>query len=189
MRFSCSRPQNKNKYVPPTEPPWFIGRLCFDYTPAIRYDGRTMKVILIKDVKGMGRAHTTVEAKDGHALNYLIPSKLAIAATPSAMKEASLRQKKVQDKAAVDVALLLQNIASLAEARIVIKTKANEKGHLYDAVGETEIIAAAKEQARIDIPEGVVKLEEPIKELGTFEIPVSSGETFGKFSIIIEAED
>ena len=51
-----------------------------------------MKVILIKDVKGIGRAHEAIEAKDGHALNYLIPKKLAIAATPTAIKEAELRR-------------------------------------------------------------------------------------------------
>ncbi|MFM2330743.1 MAG: hypothetical protein RLZZ26_250 [Candidatus Parcubacteria bacterium] len=147
-----------------------------------------MKVILIKDVKGIGRAHETVEAKDGHALNFLIPKKLAVAATPTAAKEAALRLKTVADKNAVDTALLLQNIASLAEARIVIKTKVNEKGHLYNAIGEFEISAAAKEQARIDLPESVIKLEKPIKEIGTFDVPVSSGETFGKFSITIEAE-
>jgi large subunit ribosomal protein L9 len=121
-------------------------------------------------------------------LNYLIPGKFAVAATPTAAKEAALRLKTVADRTAVDTALLLQNIASLAEARIVIKTKVNEKGHLYNAVGESEIIAAAKEQARIDLPEGVVKLEKPIKEIGTFDISVSSGETFGKFSITVEAE-
>ncbi len=147
-----------------------------------------MKVILIKDVKGIGRAHETVVAKDGHALNYLIPHKFAIPATPTAIKEASLRQKQVKDRAAIDTALLAQNINALAEARIVIKTKANEKGHLYDAVGASEISAAAKEQAHIDIPEDVIKLEKSIKDLGTFEIPVAAGEVFGKFSIIIEAE-
>lgn len=147
-----------------------------------------MKVILIKDVKGMGRAHTEVTAADGYALNYLIPKKLAIAATPVAMKEAELRRKQSGDRAALDTVLLTQNIAALAEARIVIRAKANEKGHLYDAVGESEIISAVKEQARIDLPEGVVKLERPIKELGTFEIPVASAEAFGKFSVTIEAE-
>jgi ribosomal protein L9 len=104
------------------------------------------------------------------------------------MKEAALRQKKVADRAAVDVALLMQNIASLAEARIVIKTKVNEKGHLYNAIGASEISAAAKEQARIDLPEEVIKLEKPIKAVGTFDVPVSSGETFGKFLITVEAE-
>ncbi len=147
-----------------------------------------MKVILLKDVKGVGRAHAEVEAADGHALNFLIPKKLAVAATPVAKKEAEARRKQAEDRAAVDTALLAQNIASLAEARIVIKAKANEKGHLYDAIGEMDIRNAAQNQAHIDLPEDVIKLERPFKELGTFDIPVSAGEVFGKFSITIEAE-
>jgi large subunit ribosomal protein L9 len=147
-----------------------------------------MKVILIKDVKGMGRAHTEAEVADGYALNYLIPGKFAIAATTVAKKEAETRRKQVVDQSAVSDALLAQNIASLEEARIVIKMKANEKGHLYDAVNATEIATATKEQAHIDLPEDAIKLEKPIKELGTFDIPVSAGEVFGKFSITIEAE-
>ncbi|MDO8593415.1 MAG: 50S ribosomal protein L9 [bacterium] len=147
-----------------------------------------MKVILLKDVKGIGRAHDAVDAKDGHALNYLIPKKLAIAATEAAMKEAQLRRKQATDRTKIDSALLTQNISALAEARIVIKVKANEKRHLYDAVGESDIVKAVKEQAHIDIPEDAIKLEKPIKELGTFDIPVATNDTFGKFSIIIETE-
>lgn len=147
-----------------------------------------MKVILIKDVKGVGRAHEEIEVADGHALNFLIPKGLAISATPSAIKEAELRRKQKTDRVALDATLLAQNISALAEARIVIRVKANEKGHLYDAVGEPEIIKAAKEQAHIDIPEDAIKLEKPIKELGIFDVPVSAGEAFGKFSITIESE-
>lgn len=147
-----------------------------------------MKVILLKDMKGVGKRHDSVIMSDGHALNYLIPKKLAIPATPSAMKEAELRRKAVSDRAALDTALLAQNIASLASATIVIKAKANEKGHLYDAIGESEIRVAAKEQAHIDLSDDTIKLEKPIKELGTFDIPVAAAGTFGKFSITIEAE-
>lgn len=147
-----------------------------------------MKVILIKDVKGMGRAHEEVTISDGYALNYLIPKKLAIAATSVAKQEAETRRKQVVDRSTLDAALLMQNIASLAEAHLVIKMKANEKGHLYDAVGESDIAKAAKEQAHIDLPEAAIKLEKPIKELGTFNIPVATADTFGAFSITIEAE-
>ncbi len=147
-----------------------------------------MKVILLKDVKGVGRAHEEIVAADGYAFNFLIPKKLAIAATSVAKQEAELRRKQKTDRSTLDAALLAQNIASLADARIVIKVKANEKGHLYDAVGEPEIRKAAKECAHIDLPEGAIKLEKPIKELGTFDIPVVHGEIFGKFSITIEAE-
>jgi len=147
-----------------------------------------MKVVLLKDVKGVGRAHEAVAAADGYALNFLIPKKLAIPATPQATHEAESRRKRMTDRAALDTTLLAQNIASLAEAHIVIRAKANEKNHLYDAVGEPEIRKAAKEQAHIDLPEDAIKLEKPIKELGTFDVPVSAGEVFGKFSISIEAE-
>lgn len=147
-----------------------------------------MKVILTKDVKGIGRAHDAVEAEGGYALNYLIPKKLAVFATPSATKEAQTRQKQSIDRKELDAKLIEQNIAALAEAKLVLKAKANEKGHLYDAVGESEIREAAKEQARIELPEGAIKLEKPIKELGTFDIPVAFADSFGTFSITIEAE-
>jgi len=147
-----------------------------------------MKVILIKEVKGIGRAHEEVEMSDGYALNYLIPKKFAIAATDVARREAQTRIKQAVDSKEVDAALLTQNIASLTEARIVIKMKANEKGHLYDAVDAAEIAKAAKEQAHVDLPLEVIKLEKPIKELGIFDIPVSSADTFGKFQVTVEAE-
>ena len=148
-----------------------------------------MKVILMGDVKGIGRAYEAVVTADGYALNYLIPKKLAISATPFALREAEVRRKQAVDRSALDAILLAQNIASLADAHIVLTMKANEKGHLYDAVGEPEIRSAAKEQAHIDVPEGAIKLEKSIKELGTFDVPVAAGETFGKFSITIEAEE
>lgn len=147
-----------------------------------------MKVILQRDVKGMGRAHETVETKDGYALNYLIPKKLAIPATSAAVKEAGVRLAKAVGRKELDAKLLAGNIATLADANITIAMKANEKGHLYNAVGASEIAEAAKREARIDLPEEAIKLERPIKELGRFEIPVSAGEVFGTFAITVIPE-
>ncbi len=147
-----------------------------------------MKIILIKDVKDLGRAQSEVNVSDGYALNYLIPKKLGVLATAEAKQRADLRKKQTADRAGLDAALLAQNIAALADANLVIRMKANEKGHLYDAVAEKEIVAAAKEQARIDLPVEVVKLEKHLKEIGTFEIPVSAGEVFGTFNVTVEAE-
>jgi large subunit ribosomal protein L9 len=147
-----------------------------------------MKVILTRDVKDTGRAHEVVEAADGHALNFLIPKKMAIPATAGALKEAELRRKQVASRKEVDAKLLAKSLETLADSRIVVKAKANEKGHLYDAVGEAEIVTAVSEQAHIDLPENVVRLEKPIKALGEFEVPVAAGEQFGKFQIVVEAE-
>ena len=147
-----------------------------------------MKVILLKDVKGIGRAHEEVVAKDGHALNFLIPKKLAVAATVGARKEAEVRKTDLRARSEVSAKLIEQNLATLAEGRLLITAKANEKGHLYDAVGESEILAAAKEQVQVELPEGAIKLPKPIKEIGDFEIPVAVGEMFGKFSITVQPE-
>ena len=147
-----------------------------------------MKVILIKDVKKMGRAHETIEVSSGYALNFLIPQKLAVAATAAASKQAEGYKAKGAAAKEVQEHLLEQGLAQLAEARIVIKAKVSDKGHLFDSIGEEEILAAALEQAKVELPEGVVRLEKPIKEVGTYDIPVSHGKDFGRFSVIVEAE-
>ncbi len=141
-----------------------------------------MKVVLLKDVRDMGRAHTTVEVSDGHALNFLIPRKLAVVATSSAVKQADLRVKQVIDRKELDVKLVEERLASLAEGHISIIKKANEQGHLYDGVDAKEIAEAAQ------LPVEVIRIEKPFKEIGVFEVPVSYGENFGKISISVEAE-
>jgi large subunit ribosomal protein L9 len=146
-----------------------------------------MKVILTRDVRGVGREHEAVEAKDGYALNYLIPKKLAIPATPAALKEAEPRYRAIIERKELDAKLLAGNIAALAETHITIPMKANEKGHLYEAVGAPEIVAALKE-SNISLPEEAIRLEKPIKELGTFRVPVAYGEAFGEFAIEIVAQ-
>lgn len=146
-----------------------------------------MKVILTKDVRGLGRTHDTVETSDGHALNFLIPKKLARAATAGAQREAESRRQSITDRREIDAKLIEQNLASLAEARIVLKVKANEKEHLYDAIGAKEISAAVRDQTRLEVPEDAIRLEKPLKALGVFSVPVSFGEQFGSFSITLEA--
>ncbi|HYE23100.1 MAG TPA: 50S ribosomal protein L9 [Candidatus Paceibacterota bacterium] len=141
-----------------------------------------MKVVLLKDVRDIGRAHTTVDVSDGHALNFLIPRKLAVLATNSALKQASVRVKAVSDRKELDVKLVEERLAALAEEPVTIIKKANEQGHLYDGVDAKEIAEAAK------LPEEVIRIEKPFKELGAFEVPVSYGDAFGKFTLKVEAE-
>lgn len=146
-----------------------------------------MQIVLIKDVKGIGRAHEKVTTADGYALNYLIPRKLAVAATPQALKEAEVRRAQTIARRELDAKLFAQNLAALGSARVVVKAKANEKGHLYDAVGPAEIVAAAH-ALHIDLPEDAIRIERPFKEVGTHKVPVAFGEAFGEFPLTIEAE-
>lgn len=141
-----------------------------------------MKVVLLKDIRNMGRAHSVVEVADGHALNYLIPGKFAILATISAVKNAEQKTAVVGEKRSIEGALIKQTIASLAEGKVTIVKKANELGHLYDAVDAKDIALLA------GLPADVIVLEKPIKELGIFTVPVSNGESFGSIQIEITAE-
>jgi large subunit ribosomal protein L9 len=147
-----------------------------------------MKVVLIKDVRNMGSKGHVLEVSSGHAINFLIPQKMAIPATAMAIQTAELRQKQVGEKKAINEELLAKNVESLAAASIVIKMKANDKGHLYEAVSESEILAAIKEQSNIELPEESVTLKKPIKEVGAYDIAVHAGKDFGSFSVTIEAE-
>ncbi|MBP6868800.1 MAG: 50S ribosomal protein L9 [Candidatus Pacebacteria bacterium] len=141
-----------------------------------------MKVVLLKDVKDMGRAHTTVEVSDGHAINFLIPRKLAVAATEGALKNASVRVKQVIDRKELDHKLVEERLQALSEGVLEIIKKANEQGHLYDGVDAKELAEVAA------LPADVIRIEKPFKELGDFEVPVSYGEAFGSFHIRIVAE-
>ena len=141
-----------------------------------------MKVVLTRDVKGIGRAHETVEAKNGHALNFLIPQKLAVLATAGAVKQAEGKRALAAAKHEVADKLVLERLAALADGRVVVKKKTNEQGHLYDALDAKELAEAAQ------LPESAVKLEKPLKELGTFQVPVAAGKAFGEITVAIEAE-
>lgn len=141
-----------------------------------------MKVVLLKDIKKTGKAYSVIDVKDGHAINFLIPRKLAILATPTALKDAELRHAQAQAKRDLDGKLIEERLTSLAEERIVFIKKANEQGHLYDAVDAKEIAD------KTNLPEDAISIDRPFKELGTFEVPVAYGESFGKITIVVEAE-
>lgn len=141
-----------------------------------------MKVVLLKDIKKTGKAYSVVDVSDGHAVNFLIPRKLAIQATPSAMKQVELRKKQADERRALDEKLIEDRLSALAEERIVFTKKANEQGHLYDALDAAEIAE------KTNLPEDAIRIEKPFKDLGTFEVPVAYGENFGKISVVIEAE-
>ncbi len=141
-----------------------------------------MKVVLLKDIKGTGRAHTAVDVKDGHALNLLIPRGHAVPATKAALAQAENRAKQHAEQHALSAKLVEERLAALAEEKVSFTKKANEQGHLYDAVDAKEIAEKA------GLPADAIRIEKPFKELGTHEVAVAVGDTFGKFSIEIVAE-
>lgn len=141
-----------------------------------------MKVILQKDVKGLGRAHEEIETSDGHALNFLIPKHLAISATRGASKTAEGRRASVKHRTETGVKLIEERLAYLAENTLTVSRKANEQGHLYDALDGKDLALLA------EVAPEAVRLEKPIKELGTHLVPVAFGDQMGSFTVVVEAE-
>jgi large subunit ribosomal protein L9 len=141
-----------------------------------------MKLVLLKDVKNMGRSGAVVEVSDGYAVNFLIPRKLAVLATASAQAQAKTIENQHAQTKEMHVKMISERLQSLAEGTVTILKKINEKGHLYDAVDAQEIADATA------LPVEVISLEKPIKEAGVYRVPVSYHGNFGTVSITVSGE-
>lgn len=146
-----------------------------------------MKVILLKRVPKVGDKYEVKNVSDGYALNFLIPQKLGVAATAAELKRIdTLKSQEELDKK-VKADLLAKNIASIQAISVSLTEKANEKGHLFSSIHAAEIVAAVKEQARVDIDPSFIALEKPIKEVGEHKIRISVGDTNAEFTLTVNA--
>ncbi len=130
-----------------------------------------MKVILIKDVARIGRKGDVKDVPDGHAINFLIPRKLAIIATPEGMKRLSAHVSKVEEKKEMNHKLFAETLHILEATPVVYSVTANEKGHLFKGINAHDVAKHLQEMGQ-SIDEATIKLEHPIKEVGVHEIPL-----------------
>src|SRR3989344_4488359 len=128
-----------------------------------------MKVIFLQDVPRVGKRYDIKEVNDGYAMNFLLPRKLAQMATVKTIAELELRQKEIVIEREVQESLLLKNLEEIKGKTIIIKVKADEKGHLFSGIKNKEIVEEMKLQHHADIAEEFIVLEKPIKEVGEFE--------------------
>ena len=145
-----------------------------------------MQVIFLHDVPRVGKKYDVKEVNDGYAVNFLLPRKLAVIATPKAVAELEMRQKEIVLEREVQESLLLKNLEEIKGKTITIKGKANELGHLFSAIHKKEIVEAMKEQNRADIGEEFIVLEKPIKQIGEFEIPIVIKGKKSSFKLVVE---
>lgn len=126
-----------------------------------------MKVILLEDVKSLGKKGETVNVSDGYARNFIIPKKKGVEATPENMNTLKL-QKANEAKIAKETKEAAEALAAqLKDSPITIKAKLGTSGKLFGAVSGKEIALELAKQRSIDIDKKKLVLDEPIKELGT----------------------
>ena len=131
-----------------------------------------MKVILLQDVKALGKKGEIVNVSDGYARNAILPKKLGVEATTKNLSDLKLQSQHVDKVAAENLEHAKELAEEIGTKKVVVKIKSGEGGRIFGSVSTKEIAQAAKEQAGLDLDKKKMQLGESIKALGTYEIPV-----------------
>jgi large subunit ribosomal protein L9 len=149
-----------------------------------------VKIILNKDVENVGKAGQMKEVADGYARNYLIPKGLAVAATNKAMKGFEAQQaveKRRQVKAEEANRALAEQVAN---TELRFKVRVGEQHRMYGSITNADIAEALTDKLGRQIDKHLVEMEEPLKHLGTFKVPVHIGPNLSpKVTVTLEREE
>lgn len=131
-----------------------------------------MKVILLEDVKSLGKKDQIVDVSEGYARNYVLPKKLGVEATPKNLNELKLK-KAHEDKVAAEILAEAEALAEqMKEESITLSIKVGEGGKTFGSVSSKEIAEAIKTQLGHDVDKKKIVLKEPIKSLGTHIVDI-----------------
>lgn len=131
-----------------------------------------MKVILLEDVKSLGKKGDLVDVSDGHARNYIIPKKLGLEATPKNLNDYKLKKKHEEKVAAENLAAAKTLSEELAKESVTVLIKVGEGGRAFGSVSSKEISEAIKSQLNRDIDKKKIVLKDPIKAIGEFTVKI-----------------
>ena len=130
-----------------------------------------MKVILLEDVKSLGKKGELVEVNEGYARNFILKKKLGIEATAKNMNDLKLQKQNDEKIAKEQLEAAKVFAAELKDKVVTVKIKTGEGGKVFVSVSTKEIAAAAKAQLNIDIDKKKLNLQEPIRMVGMVIIP------------------
>lgn len=145
-----------------------------------------MKVLLVSDVKALGKKGDIVEVKNGYGLNFLLPEGLAILATPQAIKDKDRLVARHQAEADADQAALDELFTKLHGKAVAIAVQAKD-GKLFGSVNAKEIVEAVKEFEAMISAEMVV-LPKPLKTVGEHEVAIALGQKTAKITVNVLAQ-
>ncbi len=131
-----------------------------------------MKVVLLKDVKNVGKRDDILTVSDGYARNFLFPQKLAAEATAGALKEIE-RKRAAQDAREAEMLAEAKNkAAALKDKVITLSVKCGDKGRLYGSVTNAEVAEALEKQHGVKVDKRKIDIGDPIRETGIRTISV-----------------
>ena len=133
------------------------------------------QAILLKDVESLGKAGEAIDVSPGYLRNYLLPRKLAQPATAGGLEEARRRQEAAERAAREASERAEENAALLAKTVLTIQHRAGEDGKLYGSVTTKEIAEAISEARGLRVDRKRIRLDDPIRELGTYMVEIELG--------------
>jgi large subunit ribosomal protein L9 len=134
------------------------------------------QAILLADVENLGERGTAVEVSPGYLRNFLIPRKLAQPATPGALEEAQRRMEAAARAAEARIARESEAAGLLSKTVLTIHERAGEDGHLFGSVGPQQIVDALRDARDLRIDKRKVKLDQPLRQVGTFMVEIDLGD-------------
>lgn len=146
-----------------------------------------MKILLLQDVKAIGRKGEIKNVADGYALNNLLPRKVALVATPEVIKKYELEQSQKNEEIKIQKELAEKTFADLASKAVKIKANASDKGHLFASIHAPEIMMALKEQHSVTLNPEWIELKHPIKEVGTHKFKLNAYGVSGVLNVEISS--
>ena len=149
-----------------------------------------MKVVLMQEVKGLGRPGQIKEVADGYARNYLLPKGLATIATAGAVKEVEQRQA-AETKRQAKLDDEMRSIGKkLDRTAVTVRSKVGEGGKLYGSVTTQDIAEALEKQANQTVDKRKIEIEEPIRHVGEYKVPVRlSKNVTANINLVVEGEE
>lgn len=148
-----------------------------------------MKIILLEDVKTLGKKGQLVEINDGYARNFVLPKKLGMEANNKNMNDLRL-QKANEERIAQEHLDAAKDFAAEMESKeIIVTIKSGEGGRTFGSVSSKEIAQAAKDQCGMEIDKKKILLSEPVKALGVYEVLVKlHPKVTGKLKVNVQEE-
>ena len=131
-----------------------------------------MKVILLEDVKALGKKGAIVNVSDGYARNMILPKKLGVEATPKNLNDLKLQKANAEKVAQENLESAQAFAKDLETKEIILTLKVGEGGRTFGSVSSKEISEAAKVQLGLDIDKKKLQLPSPIRNLGVTQVPV-----------------
>ena len=148
-----------------------------------------MQVVLLEDVKSLGKKGQIVNVNDGYARNFILKKNLGVEATAKKLNDLKLQKANAEKIAAEQLAAAKELAEKLEGMSVTLSMKAGEGGKAFGSVSGKEIAAAAKEQLNLEIDKKKLVLPEAIKTFGTHEVPVKlHKDVTGKLTVkVVEA--